>query len=367
MFTFIIGNQEKRIYYMKKIIYSLGVCLLAGHVNAQFVNSTDFYVSEGAVVSFNTDVVNEGKITNNGKVHFQKNFDNLSTINSTGVAVFDGNGTQVVKSRNELSFSQLVLDNDIRLETPVRINELVSFRRGVIETSTLNPLVFSADAKHSGASDFSHIKGVVKKEGNEAFEFPLGDGTNFRAFSVGRNNENQVLTASYLYKSPLNISGQVSESVEAINENEFWSLKSESLKGTAQLSVNSESGLEELVYLKRGIWDVLEDAKLSATTDLKNGTLFTSARSRNIKAEIGVYPNPTEGEFFLKLAGMNENESITVDITNQDGSTILHKEGLVKDLRNLYQLPGNLPATELTVRVLRQDNKSLVQKMILKK
>ena len=64
---------------MKRFIYSLGVCLLAGHVNAQFVNGTDFYVGEGAVVSFNTDVINEGKITNNGKVHFQKNLENLKS------------------------------------------------------------------------------------------------------------------------------------------------------------------------------------------------------------------------------------------------------------------------------------------------
>lgn len=352
---------------MKKIIYSLGVCLLASQAHAQFVNNTDFFVSEGAVVSFNTNVVNEGKLTNNGKVHFQKNFDNLSVVNSPGIAVFDGNGPQLIKSEKELSFNQLQLDNDVKLETSLRINGSLSFRRGVIESSYLNPLVFTDGAKHSGASDFSHVRGVVKREGNEAFEFPLGDGTNFRAFSVARNSESQVLTAAYLYKSPLNISGQVSENVETINENEYWSLKSESVKGSAQLSVNSQSGLEDIAYLKRGTWDVLEDSKLSATTDLKNGTLFTLARSRNIKAEIGVYPNPTQGEFFLKLGGMNDNEMITVDITNQDGTTIMHKEGLVKDLRKAYTLPDTLPATELTVRAIREGNKALVQKMILEK
>ncbi|WP_064197378.1 MULTISPECIES: hypothetical protein [Emticicia] len=352
---------------MKRFIYSLGVCLLAGHVNAQFVNGTDFYVGEGAVVSFNTDVINEGKITNNGKVHFQKNLENLNSLQSVGVAIFDGNGAQLLRSKNELAFSQLMLDNDIKLETPLRVNESIAFRRGVITSSSANPLVFSTNAKHTGASDFSHVSGVIKKEGSESFEFPLGDGTNLRAFSVARNSDSQILTATYLYKSPLNISGQVSENVAAINENEYWSLKSESVKGSAQVSVNSQAGLEEVAYLKRGTWDVLEDSKLSASTDLKNGTLFTLAKSRNIKAEIGVYPNPTEGEYFLKLGGMNENEQVTVDVTNQDGSTVMHKEGLVKDLRTAYQLPNNLPATELTIRVLRVDGKPLVQKMILKR
>jgi len=260
-----------------------------------------------------------------------------------------------------------MLDNDVKLETPLRINETISFRRGVIESSSTNPVVFSADAKHNGASDFSHVRGVVKKEDCEAFECPLGDGTNFRSLNVARNAESQILSASYLYRSPLNISGQVSENVETINENEYWTLKSESVKASAQVAVNGQAGLEEVAYLKRGTWDVLEDSKLSASTDLSNGTLFTLAKSRNIKAEIGVYPNPTEGEYFLKLGGMNENEQITVDVTNQDGSTIMHKEGLVKDLLRAYQLPENLPATELAVRVQRVGNKALTQKMILKR
>ncbi|RFS15710.1 hypothetical protein [Emticicia sp. C21] len=353
---------------MKKIIYSLGVCLVATQLHAQVVNSTDFYVSEGAVVSFNTDVVNEGKLTNNGKIHFQKNFDNLSLVKSAGTVVFDGNAPQTLKSTKELAFGQLLLDNDLKLETALRVDESLSFRRGIIESSVQNPLTFGANGKYDGASDFSHVKGVVSKEGNEAFEFPLGDGTNFRSFKVARTNESQTLTAAYSFKSPLNVSDQVSSGVDAINQDEYWSLKSESLKSDAKVSVNSKSDLDGIAFLDKGTWSMTDDANLSSATNLKDGTLFTLAKSRNIQPGIGVYPNPTEGEFFLKLSGMNENEMITVDITNQDGSKIMHKEGFVKDLRKAYLLPENLPATELTVRVIRGDSKkALYQKMILNK
>lgn len=353
---------------MKKIIYSLGVCLVATQLHAQVVNNTDFFVSEGAVVSFNTDVVNEGKLTNNGKIHFQKNFDNLSSVKSAGTVVFDGSTPQVLKSAKELSFSQVLLDNDLKLETTLRIDESLSFRRGIIESSTKNPLVFAENGKYNGASDFSHVMGVVSKEGNESFEFPLGDGTNFRSFRVARTNENQKLTASYLYRSPLNVSEQVSDGVDALNQSEYWSLKSESLKSEALVSVSNKSDLDGIAFLDKGTWSMTEDANLSAATNLKDGTLFTLAKSKNIQPAIGVYPNPTEGEFFLKLSGLNENEMITVDITNQDGSKIMHKNGLVKDLRKAYTLPDNLPATELTVRVIRETSKkALTQKMILNK
>jgi hypothetical protein len=353
---------------MKKIIYSLGVCLVATQLHAQVVNNAEFFVSEGAVVSFNTDVVNEGKLTNNGKIHFQKNFDNLSSVKSSGTVVFDGSAPQVLKSTKDLSFSQVLLDNDLKLETTLRIDESLSFRRGILESSAKNPLVFAENGKYNGASDFSHVMGVVSKEGNESFEFPLGDGTNFRSFRVARTNESQKLTASYLYRSPLNVSEQVSDGVDALNQSEYWSLKSESLKSEALVSVTNRSDLDGIAFLDKGTWSMTEDANLSAATNLKEGTLFTLAKSKNIQPAIGVYPNPTEGEFFLKLSGLNENEMITVDITNQDGSKIMHKNGLVKDLRKAYSLPGNLPATELTVRVVRETSKkALTQKMILNK
>ena len=354
---------------MKKIIYSFGICLMATQLQAQvYNNGAELFVSEGAVVSFNTDVVNEGKITNNGKIHFQKSFDNLSFLKSSGTIVFDGNALQVLKGSKELSFGQLVLDNDLRLESPLRIDGALSFRRGVIESSAQSPLIFSAGGRYDGASDFSHVKGVVNKEGNEAFEFPLGDGSNYRSFRVAGNNTDQTLTASYSYRSPLSISEQVSENVDAINQNEYWTLKSESTKSSAKVSLANGSDLDGIAFLDKGTWSMSEDASLSAATDLKNGTLFTRAKSRNIQAGIGVYPNPTDGEFFLKLSGMNDTELITVDITNQDGTKVLQKTGMVKDLRKAYVLPEHLPATELTVRVVRGDSKKpLYQKMILNK
>ncbi|PLK45987.1 hypothetical protein [Emticicia sp. TH156] len=354
---------------MKKIIYSFGVCLMATQIQAQvYNNGAELFVSEGAVVSFNTDVVNDGKITNNGKIHFQKNFDNLSLLKSNGTVVFDGNSMQVLRSPKEVSFGQLLLDNDLKLETPLRVEGALSFRRGVIESSSQSPLIFSAGSRYDGASDFSHIKGVISKEGSESFEFPLGDGNNYRAFRVAGNHSNQTLTASYLYRSPLSISEKISENVDAINQNEYWTLKSESTRGSAKISLANGSDLDVIAFLDKGTWSISEDASLSATTDLANGTLFTRAKSRNIQPAIGVYPNPTDGEFFLKLSGMNETELITVDVVNQDGSRVLQKTGTVKELRKAYVLPEHLPATELTVRVVRGDSKKpLYQKMILNK
>ena len=56
---------------MKIVIHSIGLGLVVASVSAQVVNSTKIHISEGALVSFGTDVTNSGEITNNGKVHLK--------------------------------------------------------------------------------------------------------------------------------------------------------------------------------------------------------------------------------------------------------------------------------------------------------
>lgn len=351
---------------MKKTIYSLGFCLVASQLSAQVVSSTEFFVSDGAVVSFGTNVVNEGKMTNNGKIVLQKDFQNSGEILSSGVVEFNGNGRQVLKSEKSISLANVTLNNDVKLETPLTVTQELAFRRGVIESNADSPLTFSSDATHSGASDYSHVRGVVKRDGGANFEFPLGDGTNYRAFNAS-NTEGNTLIAEYISKSPLNISNDLSQQVDAINENEFWSLRSSNASASAKVALNNNSSnMEEVAYLKRGTWEVAEDAKFSAATDLNNGTLFTYARARNIKPAIGIWPNPSDGVFNLKLSGMDDNEAIMVDVTNQDGRVVMHLDGSVKSLRKEYTLPNDLNATELTVRVIRGE-KAMTQKLILNK
>jgi hypothetical protein len=348
---------------MKKLLYSVGICLAAVQVQAQVVNSTDLYIGEDAVVSISQDVVNEGKITNNGKLYLQNNVNNNGAIASKGELVFNGINKQTVRGEKAISASQVKLENDIRLESPMTVTDQMTFRRGVVESSNQSPLVFANNAKHNGASDFSHVRGVVQKEGNGSFEFPLGDGTNYRSFVAEGNG--QTLLAEYIAKSPLNVSGEVQENVKAINETEHWSIRSTELNASTKVELASSSDMNEIAVLKRGTWEVSEDAKLNAS---QNGTLFTLARSGKEKPAIGVWPNPTDGEFNLKLSGLNSNELVTVSVTDQAGEIVLKKEGRVADLRKAYQVPSTLAAKELNIVVVRGDNqRPLYQKLFLNK
>ena len=82
--------------------------------------------------------------------------------------------------------------------------------------------------------------------------------------------------------------------------------------------------------------------------------------------EIGIWPNPTQGEFNLKLTGMRDTDKITVDVTNQDGRVIMKMNGIVKELRKAYTLPSGLVTTNLTVRVIN-GTEAMTQNLILNK
>ena len=349
---------------MKKIIYTLGFCFAVSQVSAQVVSGTALFVGEDAVVSFGMDVVNTGELTNNGKIYFRQNVENNGDIKSSGVAVFDGYTQQQLNGNNRIEFDNISLNNDLQLNTPMSVNNELSFRRGVISTVGDNTLTFGENASHSGASDFSHVTGNVHKLRADAFEFPVGDGTNYRGFEV-RDARQKTLVAEYFATNPKEVVSSVAQGVEALNEYEYWMLRS--TDANAEVKVNLAPTVYDygqIAYLKKGSWQVSDDNKLSEAMGLNKGIMFTSGRGRLIKKEIGVWPNPTQGEFNLKLTGMSPDSEVVVDVVNQDGRMVMHLKGAVRNLRNVYQLPQNLPTTELTIRVV-EGEEVLTQKLVL--
>lgn len=337
---------------MKKIIYSIGLCFAVTQLSAQVVSGTALFVGEDAIMSIGMDVVNTGEITNKGKMYFRENVENNGNIESSGLAVFDGYKKQKLSGTETTRFSNIRLSNDLELNSPLTVGNELAFRRGVISTVNNNALTFDETAFHSGASDFSHVAGNVQKLRAESFEFPVGDGTNYRGFEV-QDARSKTLLAEYFAVNPTELVAEKAQGLEAMNEYEYWMLRS--TDADAQVKINlapSVYDYGQIAYLKKGTWTVSDDNSLSGAMGLNKGIMFTSGRGRLIQKEIGVWPNPTQGEFNLKLTGMSPDTEAVVEVVNQDGRTIMHLKGSVRDLRNVYQLPQNLPTTQLTIRVV---------------
>jgi hypothetical protein len=111
------------------------------------------------------------------------------------------------------------------------------------------------------------------------------------------------------------------------------------------------------------VW-VKENTEMAVSSASKEGAMFTSGKGKIIAKEIGVWPNPTQGQFNLKLTGMRDTDKISVDITNQDGRVIMKMDGAVKQLRKAYTLPQGMVTTNLTVRVIN-GTEAMTQSLIL--
>lgn len=347
---------------MKRIIYTLSIAFLGFSASAQMVSNAQIYVSEGAVLSVGHDFENKGELINKGEIRLRQDLKNEGKLASDGSMIFDGSSKQKISGSQEVILSNATIENDVDLNTQLTIENQLNYDRGVLSSSNESPLVFAKKAEHFGASDYSHSKGTVIKLESDKFEFPVGNGSTYRGFEATSKN-NSTLTAEYKNSNPAEISNELSVGVDNINNSEYWLLKSDDASeiATVKLSGTFE---KEVAYLNKGSWSIAENATLDKKANISKGVAFTSGNGKVIKKDIGVWPNPTQGEFNLKLTGMNNNDQITVDLTNQDGRKIFTTQGKVSDLRKVYTLPQGLVTTELTLRVINGDE-VMTEKLIL--
>lgn len=341
---------------MKRLLLTLGLGLTVAHVSAQFVNNGAIHISDGAVVSVGMETINNGVLENRGTLELKDNVQNNASLVSGGVLELRSQSGIRLAGKNGIEASTVILDSDVQLQSPIKVGKSLEFANGIIYTAEGASVEFGANATHASSSDFSHVAGSVKKSGNGSFSFPVGDGYSKKSFQVS-DLAGRIVEAKYSPVSPLDLSSELDYDVEEINTQEYWIIKaSQSSKLGVSLS-NSD-----VVALNKGVW-----AKGNNGISVGNAdAVFTSGKGKNFVKEIGVWPNPTSGEFNLKLTGMRDTDDITVDITNQDGRVIQSLKGKVSELRKAYRLPTSLATTNLKVRVINGDE-VLTQSLILNK
>lgn len=76
---------------------------------------------------------------------------------------------------------------DLTLSDPAVIANSVTFSAGDIVCAAPNTLTFNDNTTYSGAGNTAHANGVVTKIGNDAFDFPIGNGTVIRPCGIATN------------------------------------------------------------------------------------------------------------------------------------------------------------------------------------
>jgi len=101
---------------------------------------------------------------------------------------------------------------------------------------------------------------------------------------------------------------------------------------------------------------------------LKGTSYFTVGTQRAElagKPEIGVFPNPSNGVFEVKLKGFGADETVALDIVDITGKTIVKQEGQVKSLKTNYSLDKDAAGTgNYFLRVVRPEKNQVFNEKV---
>lgn len=217
---------------------------------AQMQNNGNLRMHNGATMRL------LGNFTNHGS--FDNNLGTLHLIGSNA-QTFDGN--------NIIQVFNLVMDkssNSLQLDNELQIFGNLTFSNGIIVSDTVDMATefvhFVDDASYSNASDNSHIDGVIRKTGNDAFIFPTGDNNYLRTISIAApSNATDHFTAYYTETDPnLDYNNTLGNDLDHISSCEYWVLNRTGGNSAVAVTLSWASnscGVDTLCDLRVAHWD----------------------------------------------------------------------------------------------------------------
>jgi len=229
---------------MKSIIIPVALLLAAGYANAQGVlqNNGNMQIHSGASLTCYDGFSNTAGavLLNNGNLYLKGAVtnDQPAMSSGSGILYLNGSAAQTVGGTELMKTYQLVTNNaaGITLNNNLSVADVHTFTNGMVVTSaTPNYLVYEAGASYTGSADTRHVNGWVKKLGNTAFIFPVGNNSYERAVAVSNLSAASELNCRYRSATPN--TSNVQSPIVLVNPNEYWELNQIS-GGTAQVTLN---------------------------------------------------------------------------------------------------------------------------------
>lgn len=179
---------------MKKIQLTAIVCLLHTFLCAQTTNVGELVILPGTQLSSVGAIDNKvtGDIINDGEVIAYSHFNNEGLVDFTtgltsGLTRFLGsNGFQEISGSSPFHFFDLEFDNNatqpaFRLSNEINLFGEAMFEDGIVDNDNYGgAFIFEDEAIHSNVNDNSHVDGLVRKNGDDYFVYPIGDAGFYR-------------------------------------------------------------------------------------------------------------------------------------------------------------------------------------------
>ncbi|AEI50290.1 T9SS type A sorting domain-containing protein [Runella slithyformis] len=350
------------------------ICANTGY--AQLFSSAEVYIGSEAVVAVNSELINQGELKSEGTLHLRKGMNNQHLMALNGQVILDGEGTQLIESANSVSVGSLLVaqSGKVNLQASFLVQNQLCFGKGIIENTKLYSLALADNAQVTGASDRSHVKGFVQKSGDDAFDFPVGDGNSLHTFAISKPASSDKISVGFVAQNPTRLSTKQADAVAEVTGDSYWAVQGEKNQ-SIQVSITSEQANNRVLQLFDNQWNIaagtVVNNRFMAQTILNNATFFTFGIQRSEateNADVSVYPNPSNGSFDIRLNGFSANETIILDIIDLTGRSLMKQAGKVKEMMTKYSLGDKASNGSYFLRVLRTEkNQSFVQNLLITK
>lgn len=222
------------------------ICLIG-----QVQNNGNLRMHQGSEIGLFGDFSNEGTFINN-----------LGTLHAVGPEAQTFKGNNPIQANN---FTINKSDNALQVDNVFQIAREITFTNGLILTDREDIetefVDFLDGASHVGASNTSHIDGVIRKTGNKSFIFPTGDNAILRTIGISApDNVDDHFTAYYVENNPNGLYSRASLDVgiDHVSGCEYWILNQTGGNSNVEVTLSWDSnscGVENLCDLLVTRWD----------------------------------------------------------------------------------------------------------------
>jgi gliding motility-associated-like protein len=180
-----------------------------------------------------------GTITNDGELNVYNHYNNDGTVtysngSTTGMTKINGLfGFQKISGTIPMKWYNCKFDNSLiqpafHLSNEIRINGTADFFTGIVDDDNyLGLVVFENSSNHINVKDQSHVDGFVRKNGNEAFKYPIGDFQQYRYASISDpSNTTDAFSGKYFLSNsnPLYPHANKPNNITIIDNAEYWEI-----------------------------------------------------------------------------------------------------------------------------------------------
>lgn len=310
-----------------------------------------------------------GVLTNDGELNVYNHYNNDGTVTyttgtTTGMTKMNGLfGFQNISGTSPMKWYDCEFDNSLiqpafHLSNEIRINGEANFLNGIVDDDNYSGLVvFENFATHSNVNDQSHVDGFVRKNGDEAFKYPIGDLLQYRYASISAPaNVTDIFSGKYFFTNSNLLYPHANKptNITLIDNAEYWTINKTAISSNIFLTLSWDvdttpsaiySSPVDAIHIVR--WDTglnswvdeggVADASLKEITTVVNPLtsygVFTLARIKKIPcSENGLIvhnylsiDSNTQNDIF-SVEGIENCSNNTVSIYNRWGVKVFETD-----------------------------------------